>query len=651
VSVVGTLTVDLVANTATFTADLGKAGNSLDGLGKSAAAAGETMDYSMREARGSMALFGEEVGVHIPRHLQTLIAEIPGVGLAFETMLPLVGVVAAIAIIVKLIEKHKEATEAMAANSASLASYMDAGATNTKIKLLELSKEMDELRGDHAAALIAELKTLDAQTLQHLGQEFDDLAKRGDKAFDNLTKKEASFWFGGNWSSAAAQVKADLDKYNLGLDDLVKHGTQAQVVASVMQHLTDVTAALAKEQALEAKETGHKDRVEALKQELSLASDLAQKYQEGAAVEDGQKTRDAAKEQIKVEAAAAAEFKKSSEIMHRAMEERKKDAEEAAKSAIQWANISEELDRAVAENKKKTGEEWLKENQRLSEEEGKQTLAMAKLTEAAQGEAARHALAMRTATAAQATALEIAASKERLQVETAGLDAELAALNAAGTKDIAKVREIEDKKTQVIREATNEQTKIRDAALLKQQQDTMRVETKIADDISKTLTQGILESKNMGQAFKKMGAEMLEAAMETAMKMVLLNKFGQLSDAKAAATAAYKSAIKAYPAPENMVLGVAQAAAAFAGAMSFESGGEIPGAGPVPIIGHGGETVVTKALTDQVRGSTGKSGGTFHFSNNVSAIDATGVDAMMKQHEHVIAARVTSILRKNHKRG
>jgi hypothetical protein len=35
--------------------------------------------------------------------------------------------------------------------------------------------------------------------------------------------------------------------------------------------------------------------------------------------------------------------------------------------------------------------------------------------------------------------------------------------------------------------------------------------------------------------------------------------------------------------------------------MAYEQGGEIPGAGPVPIIAHGGETVVTKALTERVR--------------------------------------------------
>src|SRR5579862_9931492 len=119
--VVGTLTVDLVANTATFTADLSKAGNSLDGFGKQAEEAGEQVDFSMREARGSMMLLGEEIGVHIPRHLQALIAELPGVGVAFAEMLPLVGVIAAIGIIAKLIEKSDEAKGKMDATWAGIA--------------------------------------------------------------------------------------------------------------------------------------------------------------------------------------------------------------------------------------------------------------------------------------------------------------------------------------------------------------------------------------------------------------------------------------------------------------------------------------------------------------------------------------------------
>ena len=107
--VVGTLTVDLIANTATFTADLGKAGNSLDEFGKAGKRAGQDLDFSMREAQGGLALAGEELGIHIPRHLRALIAEIPGIGIAFSTLLPIIGAVFAVKMIAEWVEAHEKA--------------------------------------------------------------------------------------------------------------------------------------------------------------------------------------------------------------------------------------------------------------------------------------------------------------------------------------------------------------------------------------------------------------------------------------------------------------------------------------------------------------------------------------------------------------
>jgi lambda family phage tail tape measure protein len=66
------------------------------------------------EARGSIMLLSEEVGVHLPRHLTSLAAQIPGVSAAFATMLPLFGVIAAGEVIEKLIEKHKQLKAALA---------------------------------------------------------------------------------------------------------------------------------------------------------------------------------------------------------------------------------------------------------------------------------------------------------------------------------------------------------------------------------------------------------------------------------------------------------------------------------------------------------------------------------------------------------
>ena len=73
--------------------------------------------------------------------------------------------------------------------------------------------------------------------------------------------------------------------------------------------------------------------------------------------------------------------------------------------------------------------------------------------------------------------------------------------------------------------------------------------------------------------------------------------------------------------------------------MAFEQGGKIPGVdGAVPIIGHAGETVVTKALTDRVEQAEGKkTAGTTHihptFAPQIHAFDAEGVDRVLEEHQ------------------
>jgi len=121
---VGTLQVDLVANTASFTGALDKAGQdaqksgadikrAFDDSSDAALSAGASIGSSMRESREGMKLLEESLGVTIPRGLNSLAATIPGIGAAFSTMLPIIGVIAALDVIVKLIEHHEKLAEAI----------------------------------------------------------------------------------------------------------------------------------------------------------------------------------------------------------------------------------------------------------------------------------------------------------------------------------------------------------------------------------------------------------------------------------------------------------------------------------------------------------------------------------------------------------
>jgi len=69
---------------------------------------GAEMKAETREARGSMALLGEEIGVHIPCHLQTFIAQLPGVSRAMSAAFDTVAVVAMAGVIFEAGKKVME---------------------------------------------------------------------------------------------------------------------------------------------------------------------------------------------------------------------------------------------------------------------------------------------------------------------------------------------------------------------------------------------------------------------------------------------------------------------------------------------------------------------------------------------------------------
>src|SRR5580704_3311231 len=57
---------------------------------------------SISEGRGGLMLLEDAVGIRLPRHLNSLLAKMPGVAGAFSAMLPIAGVAVAIKVIAEL---------------------------------------------------------------------------------------------------------------------------------------------------------------------------------------------------------------------------------------------------------------------------------------------------------------------------------------------------------------------------------------------------------------------------------------------------------------------------------------------------------------------------------------------------------------------
>src|SRR5277367_2591507 len=112
-SEVGALIIRLQAETAQFRSDMGKVKSDLKDLEDDSQKAGRSMDSSFVNARGGMLLTEQILGVRIPRAMNELLSRIPAVAGGFSTMLPIIGIVAAIAIVGRLMEKHEALVEAM----------------------------------------------------------------------------------------------------------------------------------------------------------------------------------------------------------------------------------------------------------------------------------------------------------------------------------------------------------------------------------------------------------------------------------------------------------------------------------------------------------------------------------------------------------
>jgi hypothetical protein len=168
----------------------------------------------------------------------------------------------------------------------------------------------------------------------------------------------------------------------------------------------------------------------------------------------------------------------------------------------------------------------------------------------------------------------------------------------------------------------------------------------MANAIAKTTARSIIEGQNMVQAFEQLGKSMAASALDNLILMETIEGRKKLLHAKGSAVAAFHSVMDHVPEPLSAILAPIAAGVAFAGVMSFEQGGRIPGSGPVPIVGHGGETVVTKALTDRVAASEGRGNGRTHVTNyNINVKDADGFKSSQRQilnkqqHAQAVAAR------------
>lgn len=224
----------------------------------------------VNEARGSMMLLGEEIGVHIPRHLQAVIAKLPGVGAAFSAAFNAVAVLAIIEVIVKIVEKINAAREAAAKAAegwAKLEAETRAHADALRLSNIQLENQIAKLNNkpeNHVKEALAESIV-----------EADKLADSLQKDIAQIEKmfKEQHIGF---WSQLFGSAGGDdVEKQVAGT-----HATLTKITDEFNEKIRTTTDAKEREKvAIEASQAAQKsygDTLTFLNTELDKANKLQQ---------------------------------------------------------------------------------------------------------------------------------------------------------------------------------------------------------------------------------------------------------------------------------------------------------------------------------------------------------------------------------------
>lgn len=130
--------------------------------------AGDRIGSSMREAKGEVALLGEEFGIRLPRHVRTFVAELPGVGGALSAAFS----ATAVLFLVKALVEGAEKLSNWIGDALIFTKTMkdsDAAIASSNVELVKLNKQYEQSK--------ARLAELTEGPLAKLAKEENDLTK------------------------------------------------------------------------------------------------------------------------------------------------------------------------------------------------------------------------------------------------------------------------------------------------------------------------------------------------------------------------------------------------------------------------------------------------------------------------------------------
>jgi hypothetical protein len=244
-------------------------------LGEVTNLAGETVKESMYEARGELGLLGEAFGIHLPRHVRSFVAELPGVGQALSAAFAATAVLFLIDALLKGIEKITEwahsaeqvqqAMEAWDKAQQKVFSGLEDG-------VLRAQSRLDDLSGNHMEALRLKLQLIDNQTLAKLDAELEKLGVEADKVFEKLDRNWFSKMFLGLEGSEDAKQK--LKEVQKSIDDAFKTRTPEAYADALKVLQSAFDESTKKLQGFDDQLTKHEKAVEQAKNGIGPSGDI-----------------------------------------------------------------------------------------------------------------------------------------------------------------------------------------------------------------------------------------------------------------------------------------------------------------------------------------------------------------------------------------
>jgi hypothetical protein len=659
------LSVDLQAKTATFQTGLADAArsarDSFKQVNQGASEMGESVGRGSLDVRHALGLVDNTIrGAH-SMAMVDLIRMFKDSALVMGA-LPFAMTAAGFALVAEMVVKgveaynaYRMAAERLGDETTQMHTSLQDVLNGISDRVLEASKETDDLTGNHLGALNKELTLINHQDMGELRRAFEDIAKTADTTFTQL---KASWYQFGIGSDGARHA---LDAFKTQYDSLLSQhrdkeaagllsGTleQAKHILAIQENIGNVRTmngegmggadgynkALQWGNELKAAGVGITDKeiqsqralveffTTQVEAQREITAEQSKQYANARIQTANQMSKQGNQTDSKVAEGRArmmqdlyGEYEQKVAIVQQG-ERETIDATKAGSTerlqAIESAMAREEADGLQStafykelaiqklEVQREIGQQQAEEAAAMDRERIESNEKVAELELA--GEKQKQALiaAVKHVSAQQQAAEDEKNATLEYNLKRQALQNEIEALDQSGQQYRQQLQRLQDQEKQLWQQHENDLAAIREKTEEETNQKLSATYQEFVTSVSGQLTQLIMRHQTLAKTFENLGDQMISSAIKNAIQYVLSNKTRQESDARAAASAGFRVGME-IGGPLAPVIAPVFAAVAFAGAMAFESGGIVPGVGrgdTVPAMLTPGEGVVPRGVMD-----------------------------------------------------